>query len=194
MIYNLDIYDRENDISKYLEFQIGDRFVVVKDCLCGYVGLFDRLFPNYPIMSNSRNEKISNLEIIEKAKGDVLIGGLGIGLIILPLMNSLRVKSIDVVELHDEVIDLVAKKLPLTDKVRIIHDNIYTYMPEKKYDTIYFDTVPYSWNTDKDKEKRGTSESHSDDEELAKVYSAYHLKEGGYCNYFIPKEIGNATL
>ena len=107
------IYGGNNNIFNYLEFKIGNRFIIVKDCLSKYVGLFDKHFLTYPIMSNSNKEKISNLEIIQKAKGDVLIGGFGLGLIVLPIMNKPEVNSIQVVELHDEVIDLIAKQLPL---------------------------------------------------------------------------------
>jgi len=182
-----DVYGGTNDIFNYLEFHIGKRFIVVKDSLCKYVGLFDVDFLSYPIMSNSKHEKISNLEIIENAKGDVLIGGFGLGLIVLPIMNKPEVTSVQIVELHSEVIDLVAKQLPLNDKVEIINHDIFTFKPTKKYDTMFFDTVPYSWNTEEDKRARRLSEDEIlSDEDLIRVY-AKHLNDGGFCSYFQPK-------
>jgi len=138
----LDCYSNGNDVCNYIKIRIGKRFVVVCDGKNNYIGLFDMYSTDKAVMTNSEREKQSNLEFVEQAKGDVLIAGLGIGLILLPIQNKKEVNRIDVVEKYEEVIDLVAEQLPLNHKVNIINDDIYKFQPEIKYDTIYFDTFP----------------------------------------------------
>jgi len=96
------------------------------------------------IMSDTWMEQYTNHEIIEKANGNVLIAGLGIGLIILPIQAKECVKSIVIIEKYQEIIDLVLPHLPLNNKVKVICADIDTYEPKNniKFDTIYFDI----WN------------------------------------------------
>lgn len=94
------------------------------------------------LMSNTPMEKRTNLDFLIKANGDVLIGGLGIGLIVLPLLEKENVNSITIVEKSSEIIEMVGKQLNLSDKVKIVNDDIYTYEPEQKFDTIYIDIWP----------------------------------------------------
>jgi len=93
------------------------------------------------IMSDTNMEKETNMTFLEKSKGDVLIAGLGIGLILIPLFKNPKVKSITVIEKEKDVIDLVENQLNL-EKVKIQQEDIFTYVPNKKYDTIYFDIWP----------------------------------------------------
>jgi hypothetical protein len=58
------------------------------------------------MMSDTPMERNTNYHILDKANGDVLIFGLGIGLIILPLLRKENVKSITVVELYQDLIDV----------------------------------------------------------------------------------------
>lgn len=96
------------------------------------------------IMSNTPMEKRTNLEFCEKAHGDVLIGGLGIGLIILAIQNKEDVDSITVIEKEKDIIDLVKPQLPLNNKVKIINSDVYEWKPNdgEKYNCIYMDI----WN------------------------------------------------
>jgi len=177
---NLEVYKNKNDISKYLRTRIGKRFMIISDGNYGFVGLFDKLFPENSIMTNANYEKIGCVELIEKAKGSVLIGGLGIGLIVLPLMNKLEVEFIDIVELHKEVIDLVAPQLQLNEKVKIINDNIFTFEPIHKYDTIFIDTIDSHLCT---KDEKLARDEITNDSDLIKKYKTY-LNDGGFCDYF----------
>lgn len=95
-------------------------------------------------MSDTYMERSSNLDIKQCANGDVLIAGLGIGLILTVIAKESNVKSITVIELEQDVINLVEQ--PLRDylgddsnKLNIIKANINDWKPTKKYDTIYFD-------------------------------------------------------
>ena len=52
------------------------------------------------MMSDTPMERNTNRDFIQKANGDVIIFGLGLGLVIIPLLKNENVKSILVVELY----------------------------------------------------------------------------------------------
>jgi len=58
------------------------------------------------------------------SRGNVLVGGLGLGLIVHHLVKNPEVKRIDVVEMEKDVIDLIKPLLP-NGKVKIHHGNIF---------------------------------------------------------------------
>lgn len=99
------------------------------------------------VMSDTNMEKRTNSTFCLKAHGDVLIGGLGIGLILLEVQDKPNVRSITIVEKSKDVIDLVGVQLPLKNNVRIINADVFTYKPDMKYNTIYMDIWP-SINSD----------------------------------------------
>jgi len=80
------------------------------------------------------------MEILGKAaRGKVLTGGLGLGLILHSLAKNPNVTSIDVVENNEDVIKLMKDKLP-DKKVRIIKgDMMNKDILGKEYDTIILD-------------------------------------------------------
>jgi 16S rRNA A1518/A1519 N6-dimethyltransferase RsmA/KsgA/DIM1 with predicted DNA glycosylase/AP lyase activity len=81
---------------------------------------------------------------VHKAKGDVLIAGLGLGMIILAIQGKREVKSITVVEKDPQLGEIVLAQLQqrLLKKVTIVFQDIFKYKTEDKFDTIYFDI----WN------------------------------------------------
>lgn len=174
----LEVYLANNDVARFVKTKFGERFFVIRDNLINYLGLFDRNFTDCPIMNNSDEEKGLNLEVVHKARGDVLIAGLGIGLIVLPIMNKEDVTSIDVVEKHQEVIDLIKPQLPLNGKVNVIHQDIIKFIPTGKYDIIYFDTIPEALHLEKEKEGRTVSGKFMKDFDIARDFKQY-LKKGG---------------
>lgn len=97
------------------------------------------------VMSDTSMEKRTNMDFYCNAYGDVLIGGLGIGMIILAIQDKPEVKSITVIEKYPEVIDMVASQLDFNDKVKIICADVFEWKPEKgdKYDVSYMDI--WSW-------------------------------------------------
>lgn len=95
------------------------------------------------VMSNTDMEKRTNSSFVINAHGNVLIGGLGIGLIVLAIQDKEEVKKITVVEKNAEVIELVGNQLPLNSKVDIVHDDVFEYKPIFKYNTIYMDIWNY---------------------------------------------------
>lgn len=96
------------------------------------------------VMSDTEMEKRTNLDFCIKAHGDIIIGGLGIGMIIMAIQDEPEVKSITVIEKNQEVIDLVASQLKFNDKVNIICADVFEWKPEHgvKYDMAYMDI----WN------------------------------------------------
>jgi len=103
-----------------------------------YVKLYDENLER-TIMSNSPMEFYTNYEFIKKCRGDVLIGGLGLGLVVLLAEKKPEVKSITVAEKHLEIIRLVASQIIFNSKVLIEHSDIFNFAPQRRYDTIYFD-------------------------------------------------------
>lgn len=95
------------------------------------------------VMSNTPMEKNTNRDFVCNAHGNVLIGGLGIGLILLAIQDKEEVERITVVEKNKEVIELVGSQLPLNSKVHIVHDDVFEYKPKEKYNTIYMDIWNY---------------------------------------------------
>lgn len=99
------------------------------------------------MMSDTRMEKITNTEFIKNAHGEVMIAGLGIGLILenlIPLYESGEVTRIVVYEKYQDVIDLVAHRYMDRLPLEVRCEDIMTYKPQKeeKYDTLYFDIWP----------------------------------------------------
>ena len=96
------------------------------------------------VMSDTNMEKQTNYRFCCNAHGDVLIGGLGIGMIVLAIQDNPKVNSITILEKSNEVIQLVGEQLPLNSKVRIINADVFAWKPPKgkKFNCIYMDI----WN------------------------------------------------
>jgi hypothetical protein len=98
------------------------------------------------MMSDTPMERNTNRHFIKNANGDVLIFGLGLGLVILPLLKKEVVKSILVVELYQDLIDVVQPILKNHDtenKLSIIQGDCFeihkSFPKEQKFDSIYGD-------------------------------------------------------
>lgn len=144
------------EMSKILkEGQVGN-FVLEKFELTGkefrcdipkgkYIRLIDKEQGwNGCVMSDTPMEKETNREFVEKAHGDILIAGLGIGLILLPLLEKKDVKKITIIEKNKEVIELIEHQLPKNSKITIINRDIFkNQFKTEKFDCIYFDIWNY---------------------------------------------------
>jgi hypothetical protein len=111
-----------------------------------------------PMMSDTPMERRSNWDIRREAHGRVLIAGLGIGMILHPILDAWRgitnengnisryqtVEHVTVVELNQDIIDLVWPSLArYNDRLTIVQGDINEYHPGKeKFDTVYFDIWP----------------------------------------------------
>ena len=142
------------DVYENLKEQQSGDYKIEKFCISGndFRALLDGLIPGKEyikltyrgnvLMSNTPMEERTNFEFIKKAHGDILIGGLGIGLIVMAIQDKQDVESITVVEKASEVIQLLSS-LPYNDKVTVVEGDVFSWKPERKYDTIYIDIWPY---------------------------------------------------
>lgn len=126
---------------KHFEIKPDNLYAMLKGISPGkYVKLVNR---GEIVMSDTGMERRTNEEFVRKAHGNVLIGGLGIGLVLLPVQEKQDVHKIVVIEKSQEVIDLVADQLPMNEKVVIVKADINDYVPKEKFNTIYFDIWNY---------------------------------------------------
>jgi hypothetical protein len=91
-------------------------------------------------MSDTRLEHITNWEVVNEARGNVLIAGLGLGMILHPILEKKEVAHVTVVEKYADVIALVEPTIK-SEKLTCIAADIYEWFPAKgtKYDCLYFD-------------------------------------------------------
>ena len=122
-------------------------------------GLYIRLIDNSQTwsktqMTDTPMERRTNLEFMRKAHGDILLGGLGIGMIIAPLLCKEigdKVDSIRVVESSLDVIKLVKPHLDKLDKngkLEVIKGDVLEYWTDDRFNVVYFDIWPeISWES-----------------------------------------------
>lgn len=157
-IYPADKIEREvYSISRTSLTESEVRMEQIRGAMDGNSWLFMGLKPNFDyvrlvkkgegvMMSDTPMERRTNLGFISKANGDVLIFGLGLGLIIIPLLQDEDIKSVTVVELHQELIDVVQpylKDFDSDNKLTVVQGDCFEYHKEipkdKKFDCIYGD-------------------------------------------------------
>jgi hypothetical protein len=73
------------------------------------------------------------------AHGDVLVSGLGFGILALWLCSKPEVHSVTVIEISEDVIKLFKDANVVPEKLKIINDNMIIYCTEKKYDVLLLD-------------------------------------------------------
>jgi hypothetical protein len=90
-------------------------------------------------------EQFQQLDACTGFKGEVLLGGLGIGLIATLLEKNPKVERITIVEKDDDVIRLVEPHLYLS-RTRIVHDDLFEFLkrPGFKFDYCFMDI----WQSD----------------------------------------------
>jgi hypothetical protein len=71
--------------------------------------------------------------------GHVLVAGLGLGLIVWALQNTVAVDRITVVEVEPDVINLVGPLLSTHKRLKIIRADWFRYSPRFKPDGVFFD-------------------------------------------------------
>lgn len=94
------------------------------------------------VMSDTRHERVSNLEVVQRAHGQVLIAGLGLGMILHAILAKETVEHVTVVELSQDVVDLISPTLAQhSGRLTIVQGDIFEWRPARgtKYDCIYFD-------------------------------------------------------
>lgn len=103
----------------------------------------DPFFPGQVIwMTDTPDEYYDLSDFLFSAQGHILIAGLGIGLVIDPLMNNEAVKSVTVLEIEPDIIQLVGsiylKRYPY--RLEIIQADAVEWDPEgRKFDCAWID-------------------------------------------------------
>lgn len=90
-------------------------------------------------MSDTRDELRDHMGFCWKARGHVLINGLGLGLAAIMAAQKDEVESVTVVELSDDVRSLVSPHMP--DKVTVVSGNAFTWKPPSgvRYGAVWHD-------------------------------------------------------
>lgn len=91
------------------------------------------------VMSNTPMERKTHIEAINKAKGNVLVAGLGLGMYLQNIKDKEEVTSITVIEKSKEVIELIAKYFKDCQKIKIINEDIFNYTPDIKFEFAFLD-------------------------------------------------------
>jgi len=92
------------------------------------------------IMQDTEQEYVEHQWLMPRMSGDILIAGLGLGVIHIPLLESDDVTSVTVVESEQDVIDLVWDNCAKDDRFTIVHADIHTWTPDRTWDVGWFDT------------------------------------------------------
>lgn len=90
------------------------------------------------LMSDSPQEMFLQYPAYKQAKGRVLVGGLGLGIISLLMAQKKEVKEIIVIEKSKEIISMTK---PNHKKIKVIHQNIWDFLKEtnEEFDFAYID-------------------------------------------------------
>ena len=97
------------------------------------------------MMSDTPNEWQTNSAAMRYLTGDVLIAGLGIGMMLIPVLQNSAVTNVTVVEKNPDVIQLIEphirKHIPEQTKLFVQCEDIFTWNPPRgtRFDSQYFD-------------------------------------------------------
>lgn len=111
-------------------------------------GTYKRLVRNdCVVMSNTPDEINDFTHFTSQAKGSVLINGLGLGVVVMSLLDNNDVTEITIIEKSLDVIGLVAKhiKHKRADIVEVLHRDAFEYKPPKgkRYNAVWHDIWDY---------------------------------------------------
>jgi len=96
------------------------------------------------MMSDTPDERSAHRGFVNRARGEVLVGGLGIGMVLNALLAKPEVKHVTVVEANEHVMKLVAPHYAENPRVTLVHADVFTWTPPSGmvYDAIWHDIWP----------------------------------------------------
>ena len=102
------------------------------------------LYKGYVVMSNTPDEIRDQRHFVNRACGDVLINGLGLGITLKLILAKPELKNVTVIEKSQDVINLVAPTYLEDPRVVILNADAFEYKPIKgvHYDCCWHDI----WN------------------------------------------------
>ena len=96
------------------------------------------------MMSDFYYERATCEGVVRRAHGDVLIAGLGLGMILHAILKKPSVQSVTVIEKFQDVVDLISPSLPRDSRLTVVTADIFEWKPPdgRCYDVIWFDIWP----------------------------------------------------
>lgn len=93
------------------------------------------------VMSDTPAEMHDHAEVWRRARGSVLLNGLGLGMILLAVLAKASVTDVTVIEIAPEVIQLVAPTYAGDPRLQIIQADAFTWQPPKgkRYQVVWHD-------------------------------------------------------
>lgn len=131
---------------------------------------------NYTVMSDTPDEIRDHLGAIGNAHGDVLINGLGLGVVLQAVARKPEVNKVTVIEKSPDVITLVAPYYThlYGDKIEIIEDDALNFKPAKgsRFDMVWNDI----WDDI-------CADNLEDMKKLHRKYGRYTDWQGSWCRH-----------
>ena len=122
-------------------------YIVIKEASSGTVDILNT--GNQFVLYNNNEQWMTynhNDDVIKQmyssydlAYGDVLISGLGFGILALWLCTKTNVNSVTVIEISEDVIKLFKNSNSIPDKLNIINSDMTKYNTDKEYDALLLD-------------------------------------------------------
>jgi len=108
------------------------------------------------VMSNTPDEIRDFMGFVYRAKGSILVNGLGLGVLLKALLARPEVTDVTVVEKSEDVIKLVAPTYTTDSRVTIIHADAFEYKPpkDKSYNAVWHDIWDYICGDNVDEMKK----------------------------------------
>jgi len=93
------------------------------------------------VMSNTPDEIRDFMGFVWRSSGNILVNGLGLGVLLKALLNRPETEHVTVIELNEDVIKLVGPTYENDPRVTIIHADAFEYKPTKgvRYDAVWHD-------------------------------------------------------
>jgi len=102
------------------------------------------------MMSDGAQEHATNWQAVREAHGDVLVVGLGIGMVLVPILRKAEVRSVTVVEKFADVVALVEPHIrrhveEAAGKLEVEVGDAFSWVPSRRaqrWQSIYLDVWP----------------------------------------------------
>jgi len=133
-VETFEVSEQESSFTRIRSFQHPEEYVPA--------GKYKRLMRGRTVvMSNTPMEYRTNSPIIHRAKGTVLLNGLGLGMVLTAILEKKEVECVIVVEIDPDVIDLVGTHFADNLKCAFVCEDAFAYTPPKgqRYDAVWHD-------------------------------------------------------
>tara|TARA_R100000781_G_C4059706_1_gene120574 strand:+ start:404 stop:952 length:549 start_codon:yes stop_codon:yes gene_type:complete len=119
-----------------------ERYLIMKNEIAEAYTVLTKEGCPMPIMQDSYAEYKEHQWLWDNATGDVLVGGLGIGMLHQKLIDNPNVTSVTIIELEQDVVDLVWEHCIKDDSFTLVVADFETWNPPEgsSFDTVWGDT------------------------------------------------------